>query len=338
MTRRRPKKNNTRSSRGKRETTSLDEKFVAETGDKNPEGEYLEGPLVEERKSFGNNLSTWMVVEISTDGMVAKLKRMSFGGDTTLTAEDILKALREKYLIVEGIDTSLIQDLTARALAKPDAIITGNHQIACGTPPISGRDGQIEYTFQDRLSKGTHLNFHELNNAFEQTTLEEVLSAGILGLFVQPGEELARRITSTQGEPGRDIFGNVSMSPGRSTSLEIGAPVRESGDRFLATICGYVYLEDQHLSIHPPLWLAPDLMTVYFIHLQQAAPLPALRDEWLFEALAELEVSHGIDKTAISVLCHTPPQADIVEAVLIAQGTPPIPGADTMVDHPFQIG
>ena len=79
-------------------------------------------------------------------------------------------------------------------------------------------------------------------------------------------------------------------------------------------------------------------MTVYFIHLQQAAPLPALRDEWLFEALAELEVSHGIDKTAISVLCHTPPQADIVEAVLIAQGTPPIPGADTMVDHPFQIG
>ena len=338
MTRRRPKKNNTRSSRGKRETTSLDEKFVAETGDKNPEDEYLEGPLVEERKSFGNNLSTWMVVEISTDGMFAKLKRMSFGGDTTLTAEDILKALREKYLIVEGIDTSLIQDLTARALAKPDAIITGNHQIACGTPPVSGRDGQIEYTFQDRLSKGTHLDFHELNNTFERTTLEEVLGAGILGLFVQPGEELARRITSTQGEPGRDIFGNVSMSPGRFPSLEIGAPVRESGDRFFATICGYVYLEDQHLSIHPPLWLAPDLMTAYFIHLQQAAPLPALCDEWLFEALTELEVSHGIDKTAISVLCHTPPQADIVEAVLIAQGTPPIPGADTMVDHPFQIG
>ncbi len=338
MTRRRPKKNNPRSSRGKKETTSLDEKFVAETGDKNPEDECPEKPLVEDRQTFGNSLSTWMVIEISTDGMFVTLKRMSFGGDTTLTEEDILKTLREKYLIVEGINTSLIQDLTARALAKPDAIITGNHQIASGTPPVSGRDGQIEYTFQDRLTKGTHLDFHEFNNAFEQTTLEEVLTDGRLGLFVQPGEELARRITSTQGKPGRDIFGKVKMSPGRSPSLEIGASVRESDDRFLATICGYVCLQDQQLSIHPPLWLAPDRMTVYFIHLQQAAPLPALRDEWLFEALMALEVSHGIDKTAISALCHTPPKSDIVEAVLIAQGTPPVPGADTMVDHPFQMG
>ncbi|MDP6702178.1 MAG: hypothetical protein QGH25_21170, partial [Candidatus Latescibacteria bacterium] len=105
----------------------LDDTFVAATGDGSADSAH---PQIDERQTFGNTPATWMVVEIAPDGLQATLKRMSFGGDTTLTEQEVLKALREQYYISDGLDETLVQKLTSRCLADPNGTVSGNHLVA----------------------------------------------------------------------------------------------------------------------------------------------------------------------------------------------------------------
>ena len=155
---------------------SRDDSFLAATDDENSEEQESNRPSVDERQTFGNSLATWMIVEISPDGLQATLKRMSLGGDTTLTETDLLKSLREQYFITDGLNEKLIQELTARALANPDGVVTGNHEVARGKPATPGQDGRIEYTFQKRLPKGVYPDVTDLKNAFEQESIDAVLA------------------------------------------------------------------------------------------------------------------------------------------------------------------
>ena len=311
---------------------SLDDKFIEATGE---DGDNQELPQVDERQTFGHTLATWMVVEIAPDGLQATLKRMTFGGDTTLTDKEILKALREQYYISDGLDETLVQELTARCLAKPNGTVTGSHVVARGARPVPGEPGRLEYAFQQRLAEGSKPAYGELKTAFEQGTLAEVIADDLLGLIVQPGEELARRIPATQGEAGRDIFGNVSLKPGGDPPLEVGAHVRESGDRYMTGTYGYVCLFDNQLSVIPPVWVDAEQMQAHFIHFQQADAGPELREAWLTETLVALDITHGVDEGAINSLCADPPDPLEKKTALIASGTPPEPGVDTHVDYPF---
>ena len=331
---RRQAKASSYSRRKAKDKEALDAKFLDATNEGGV-GAGPELPSVEERQTFGHTLATWMVVEVAPDGLQATLKRITLGGDTTLTDKDLLKALREQYHITDGLDETLVQEVTAQALAKPDGVITGNHLIASGNPPVAGQDGRIEYAFQQRLEEGIRPAYGELKKAFEQGTIEEVLAADLLGLIVQPGEELARRIPATQGDPGRDIFGNTSLKPGQDPPLEVGTAVRESGNRYTAETYGYICLFDNQLSVQLPLWICTDQMAAHFVHFPQADESPKLREAWIMESLTALGVTHGIDAEAIAALCQNPPGPQEKKAIAVARGTLPVSGADTYVDYPF---
>ena len=310
----------------------LDDTFVIAPGDDSAGSTQ---PQIDERQTFGNTTATWMVVEISPDGLEAILKRITFGGDTTLTDQEILKALSEQYHINNGLDENLVQKLASRCLAEPDGTVSGNYLVACGSPAIPGKPGHLEYTFQQRIDDGTQPDYSEIKIAIEQNILAAVTAIDLRGLLVQPGEELARRARATRGEAGCDIFGNICLDPGNDPPLKAGANVRESDDRYLAEIYGYVCLADNQLSVIPPIWIDTEHMEAHYVHFSQVAAAPPLREKWLMDALIALSITHGIDEVAIAALAQNPPRLIEKATVSIARGTPPVPGEDTRVDYPF---
>ncbi len=331
MIRRQQRATNTRKGSGK-DQDPLEDKFIKAT---NADLEESGLPSFEERQTFGHTPTTWMVVKISSDRMQAILECLTFGGDTTLTDQDVLKALREQYHITEGIDEVLVQELTTRALAQPTSEITGRHLIASGTPPVPGQDGRIEFAFEQRLAKRTRPAYGEIKTAFAADTLTSVVADDILGLQVTPGEELAQRIVATEGEAGCDIFGHTHLCPGEDPVLAIGPYVRESQNRFFAEILGYLCLIDDQLSIIPPFWISADKMEAFYVHFKQASTSITLRKEWIVDTLSAVGIRHGYNDDEISALSKKPLDPEKKKTLLIAQGTQPAPGVDTHIDYPF---
>jgi uncharacterized protein (DUF342 family) len=155
----------------------------------------------------------------------------------------------------------------------------------------------------------------ELRAALARPSLGEALAAQLRTWLVTPGEELAR------GE-----------------ELEAGEGVEVAGGRCLSRLLGYACREEGRLGVLPPLWLSPDRMEVHLILFPQAQPLCPLQPEWLEELLWLAGVRRGIRQEAIEALCQSPLPAGLRRAVLLAQGTAPVHGADARFRCTFDLG
>ncbi|MFT5090928.1 MAG: hypothetical protein ACI906_004525 [Candidatus Latescibacterota bacterium] len=336
MMRKRRSATRSRTAKGKN-STPIAEQFIAKDQTQNDVGENPAISAKAERQAFGQTGAAWMDVKISDDNLSATVERITLGGDQSLSSADVLNTLRDQFHITYGIDESLVSDLTQLALASSQRVVVGNYLVACGKPPIPGADGRIIYTFRARLKKGDRLKPRRLRAAFKEPTLAAVLDKSPPGLLVKPGEALARRVASTKGESGRDIFGNDKLLPGVDPPMQAGTNVSESDGFYLAESCGYVCLIDDQLSVLTPLWLSPDKMSAHFLSLQQAAPTVKLHNEWLLELLADLGVTHGIDPERIAALCQSPLAGAENGEFPVAFGTLPVQGEDTRIDFTFDI-
>ena len=173
MMRRRRSATRSRTTKG-RENTSLAEQFSAATEAQNDVGENPDISAKTERQAFGPTGAAWMDLKVADDNLSATVERITFGGETTLGAADILNTLRDQFHITYGIDESLVTDLAKIALASNRRVITGNYLVARGKPPIPGSDGRIVYTFRARLSKGYLLKSRRLRAALKESTIEAV--------------------------------------------------------------------------------------------------------------------------------------------------------------------
>jgi uncharacterized protein len=327
---------NRTSATGKEVGDSLEQRYVKALHDKSDADASDALPTVSERQTLGNTPASWMVVEISPDGLQAVLRRISFGGDSTLTSRDIAGALADQYYIEDGIDQDLLAQVAERALADPHAVVTGNFAVARGMPAVPGHDGCIEYSFSAAATVPPP-SFGRLQEAFAQPTIESVLASDAPGILVAPGQQLARLIPASPGTAGRDIYGHRIEKPGANPALKTGPHVRQEGAHFFSTIFGYVCLIDSELSVIPPMWISSDNMKAYFIHFPQVAPLETLEPQWLRDTLAALGVECGLVEKNIAEICRRPLAAHAKKALLLARGTAPQAGVDTHLEFSFDL-
>lgn len=162
---------------------------------------------------------------------------------TKVEAQPVLIELKLKKKIAElGITAPFDNNALERAISylrrnvDPSSII-----IAKGTPPIYGKDSEIETKFSTELQVGADrldggLDFHE----------KDLIQS------VKEGDLVLRIIKPTAGIPGLDVYGKAILAtPGKYETVVIGDNIRVSSDglEFYATKSGSVKFVHSYLEI-----------------------------------------------------------------------------------------
>ena len=286
-------------------------------------------PAREGRLQFGPSGRAWMKVEID-ESHQAVLRVLSFGGDETLGEKDVIQALREHYGLQAGLDRKLISHLSAQAASSPTRVLRGLFGIA-EVEVVTEPEDDVDYTFLDGLRGDTGLDYGPLKTALGLETIEEVLAQDPLTRAVIPGEKLAVMKNSRGERSVLDIFGKRQSR--NDPPLEAGDNVDIVGNSYVSRIYGYVCLLDG-LSVISPLWVSPDEVEAHFVDFRQAgSPSVAVR-EWVEELLILAGINTGVRGEAFEEL-----QAErcdrTARSVLVARGTPPVPGADAHIEFDF---
>jgi len=287
-----------------------------------------------ERQSFGDESAAWMVVNISGDGLQATLTQISFGGDESLTNRDISTALAEQYDIKHGLQGEVVAEIAEKAKEDLEATVQGNYVVAQGDAPEAGIDGRIEYDFLGD-NPGEVILYKQIQDAFAEETVEGVLSKSTTSMLATPGQQLAHIVAATAGTPGRDVYGNALEKPGKEVTLEAGRYTSQNDSTFIADQLGYVLINQNKLSIIPPVWVAPDSMKAYFIHFPLPKKQPPIKADVLQDLLKELGIQSGFVTKTMDLITSKAPPSKQPKARLIARGTAPVHGNDANIDLGF---
>ena len=316
--------------RDKSSITSLDDLYLERSGEQLEEEAELHS---EERHNFGTEPNTWMVVQTDPRGQEATLTRLSPGGDTSLVPSDLIEALGEHYNIQLGFDEEAISSLLETALASPDTILNLNQVIARAKTPVPGDDARIKW--ESKLSEDRLTEAFQIHAALKLQPLEAAMKCNARGILVLPDQVLAHVLPETEGEPGRNIFGEERRVPGRPVSLELGENVRLEDDKIIAGAYGYVGIGEGVLSIAPPIWIAEDSLRAVYCHmvLFEKPPLPT--EDAVRSLLTESKVTYGINNRAIEKLCSKQLSPRRKRVLTLARGGPPMNGEDTRIEYTF---
>jgi uncharacterized protein (DUF342 family) len=282
------------------------------------------------KKAFGDTGAAWMIVEVSGDGQEALLSELSFGGDSSLSAQTLGEVLKEQFLVTDGINEDLLVELASRAAASPGSLINGRFPVARGVEPSAGEDGRVEFVFTSDLARLAT----EVQQALEQTELAAVLEPEILSYAAAPGEHLAWVVPPAEGAPGKDVFGNRRTVSGAPAILKAGPFVEENDNRFSAQLYGYVCVKEDVICIVPPIWVAPDRLEAYFIWFPQVGK-QCPQSDWLMALFELKEIRHGIDETSLEKLTQLRFDTTEKTSIRVAQTSGAVVGVDAHVEYTF---
>lgn len=253
------------------------------------------------RRKFGKRRKAWIHVETDRGGARGHLRELCFGGDESITQEDILTALKDNCNIVYGIDEVILDRVVREARRDPhkEYFAKRNLVIARESVPVPSEDASIRLKFLELLSKNVKLDYKKLRRALKSTRLEDVLSYDIRVRPVAPGELLATLSPPQQGTPGKDIYGQVTENPPepKPAVLKAGTGVREEEGQFFAESFGYICYLNDYLHVMNPVWLTPDDSRAYYIHFPHAG-FVFPQAEWVEDLLALHNIDQELPETA----------------------------------------
>lgn len=192
----------------------------------------VSGPLLDVEKKDGT-----FTLEVSKDGMEARLRVTQPWGGKTVAFEDIKKEM-ENQGIIFGVDDEAIR--TALRETRGDSGIV----VAKGVEPVPGVDADIKYFFERELKAAPkeledgRVDYRELN----------------LVISVKKGELLAEKISATDGTPGKDVFGKETPAKrGRDFIPPAGKGVERSEDgmQLFAALDGCPVATGKQLKVLP---------------------------------------------------------------------------------------
>lgn len=101
-------------------------------------------------------------------------------------------------------------------------------------------------------------------------------TSDIFGKVVRAGDVLVTKKSPVAGVAGYDIFGRA-ISPPEFMDVVAGDHVQlaSDGQKFLASLFGYVLILERNLSVVSPIVVADDSMTAWYVQLPQMAPRKA---------------------------------------------------------------
>ena len=300
-----------------------------------PETQQDSPPEPEENAAtFGAEGRAWLVVEIGEDGMQATLTALSFAAEEEIAAQEVADALMQDTRIAHGFDKAAIKEAISAARREP--VARGNFVVARGTPATPGADGKPEWKFLPD-DQSHPVSYEGLRKAWDLDTAKGVVSAGVTGVLVAPGQLLATVADPTPGTPGKDVLGNVLSQPGNPCELLAGDNVESGADGIVANAFGYVHVADDRITVIPATWVGPEETACYYVHLPHQDNPPAPSEESIRDALKRAGVVAGISDEAITKLCEEPPTGERKIAIKLASAIRAEDGVDAHVDFTFDV-
>ena len=303
-----------------------------EGGDKDRDGEREGDVAPEGAHKFGDSGKAWMTVEIPEDNQQATVTALSFGGEE-LKPQVVVDVLREHYKIHHGFNKDALKEVIKKAQDEP--VARGAFVVAQATAPEPGEDGKVVLKFLPDAGEAASITYRAMKDALAKEELETVLESEILSALVAPEELLAVVEDPTDGEAGKDVFGNATTEPGEKAKLRAGENVEATEDGIVSKAFGYVCLIDDEISVLPPIWVSPDFESAHFVHFPQVRAVKAPEPEWMVESLHLKGVSSGIEDVVVVTLSEKLPAATEKCSILIAKGVAPTDGVDTHVKYSF---
>lgn len=298
------------------------------SADSSPDGSY--GQVV--MYSLASHDPAWhgKEVAIAADKMRVSVK---IRGGKPLSSYQLLHGL-EQLGVSHGIDWPALVTVEehSKAGAQVDVLV------ASGTPAEARR--RVTFPHVQRavaldgsffwLADGVKLNGAGTRAMLSAETLEQVEKNTVIAKAVAAGTTLAIIQQNPEAKPGTNVMGDV-IDPIDDILPIMGDNVRHDQEDgcWVSTLHGYLVLEGNTMSVLPPLWVAPDHLSAYYVNCTQiGAPVYPSGHDMISGLLLFKIRPDAIRRTIIDKLSERLAQGQLLTAktVKIAEAIPPRPG------------
>ncbi|MGB9779323.1 DUF342 domain-containing protein [Caldanaerobacter sp.] len=174
-----------------------------------------------------------VLVEVSRDRQQAYISLVEDPEGIIPTQEEILRVLAS-YKVIYGIKLNIVEEICRNPQNAKYVLV------AEGKKPVNGEDGKIVFM----------IDIHS-------STTPKILEDGTvdyknLNLFknVKKGQIIAQRIPPTQGEPGKNVFGEpIPAIKGKDVRLPLGKNTYIEGDNLIAAVDGHIVAVNNKVEV-----------------------------------------------------------------------------------------
>ena len=294
-------------------------------------------------KTMNNHLQTQKAearVEINPDKTRAVLILCKGApGSRPLEMKVINQAIKESG--VHGFDAEQL-NTAIKAFMEGEELVLSDYVLAEGIPSTRGKDREVQ-VFVTQLpeeEKGPILTrlktwFSRKASTSDEFDLQETINLA----FVEKGSLVARVCEGSEGETGKDIFGNIIPGlPGNDPDIKLKRGLLQHGSEITASKSGLLIFEASEKSFFGDLVDYQDakiridisedgmVATGNFI-LEEGAGIP-LTVENVQKVLSAFNIKKGIIWESVKNACVQARSGKQVMGIVLARGEPPItPGA-----------
>jgi uncharacterized protein (DUF342 family) len=260
--------------------------------------------------------------------------RKGTAGYRPLEMKAISQAIKDSG--VQGFDAEKLKAAIQAFMAGKDVELSG-YCLAEGTPSTRGKDREVRLSVtllpeeeykpilgrlkarQDRFRKEEGLNPEEATGF----------------AFVEKGAVIAQVSASSEGEAGKDVFGNVIPGlPGNDPDLKLFRGLEQHGETITAAQSGLLIIRAEQRSFRAELidyqnakvaiHTSEDAMEARADLVREAGAGFPLSVENVLKVLGSLGIKQGIDHEAIKKACALARTKGSCAETVIARGEPPV--------------
>jgi uncharacterized protein len=276
----------------------------------------------------GNTISVEPCVEVSADGLSARMTlRPTLSDNSCLSVDDVLAALRQAG-VVNGVKEPEI----AAALESEKS--PRKLKVAEVAPSEDGVDAHIAFQF--------NLNGNDPEAVDDQRQVGELDETAVAKELVSGGAALAVKTPLTPRVKGFSVTGEaLPCREPRDKKLSAGANVVLRDDELTYAVAdgatGYANLINGSLCVENPIRVAENGLAVYLSVHPPSSSGVMLDAAGVTRLLEEHGIQYGINSAAIAESLNSAKAGgEPVHDTPIAKGRPPLKGQDARIELKFQ--
>ncbi len=286
-----------------------------------------------------NNLS--LSISFSEDHIRAFVSGY-LNDDEEISLECIAKKIQtllEKNHVTYGIQDDRIESIVKELVEEK---FVDNELIAIGKSPQKGCSPQLQFTVAT-YSKKNFNNKLKLdgNTVVHYAKLLEHVNKPYL---VKDDEVVGRFTQGKKGEQGTTVLGDIAETPEMINlydKLGPGLMLDDSNNTIIACFSGILVLEEEYAFVLPivedgiaHLEIAEDKLSARLFMVPSGPQGKKVSLEDVKDLLKNHAIIHGIQVDAVQkALVELNEECKKIDGLIIAEGTPPIPGKDGKIKH-----
>jgi uncharacterized protein (DUF342 family) len=260
--------------------------------------------------------------------------RKGTAGHLPLEMKAISQAIKDSR--VQGFDAEKLKAAIQAFMSGKDVELK-DYVLAEGTPSTRGKDREVQLSVT-LLSEEEYKPILARLKAREDRFREEdgLVPEEATGFaVVEKGAVIAQVSASSEGEAGKDIFGNVIPGlPGNDPDLKLFHGLEQHGETITAAQSGLLLIKAEERSFRAELaeyqdakiavHVSEDAMEARADFVREAGAGLPLSPENVLKALGALGITKGIDQEAVKKACALARTKGSCAGVVIARGEVPV--------------